>query len=205
MQSTLNKFGIGEDEKVVLLVGRMDPIKSQDIAIKAIKKLDAKLVLAGNGSFTSKTLGHDKASVWVKKLRDLTQETGVKDKVIFTGYVTEKELASLYMRSDVVILTSRTEGFGLTVCEAWNYQKPVVVSKGAGVSELVIEGVNGYTFPSDSYDELAEAIRRTFKEGDKLGSMGRETLRQCSLEYAVDKIKEAMEEAMKGYPKRETD
>jgi len=204
-QSTLNKFGIGEDEKVVLLVGRMDPIKSQDIAIKAIKKLDAKLVLAGNGSFTSKTLGHDKASVWVKKLRDLTQETGVKDKVIFTGYVTEKELASLYMRSDVVILTSRTEGFGLTVCEAWNYQKPVVVSKGAGVSELVIEGVNGYTFPSDSYDELAEAIRRTFKEGDKLGSMGRETLRQCSLEYAVDKIKEAMEEAMKGYPKRETD
>jgi len=83
-----------------------------------------------------------------QKLRDLTQETGVKDKVIFTGYVTEKELASLYMRSDVVILTSRTEGFGLTVCEAWNYQKPVVVSKGAGVSELVIEGVNGYTFPS---------------------------------------------------------
>lgn len=62
------KFGLKDQDKVVLLVGRMDPIKSQDIAIKAIKNTDLKLVIAGNGSFTSKSLGHDKASMWLGSL-----------------------------------------------------------------------------------------------------------------------------------------
>ncbi|MCH1770031.1 MULTISPECIES: glycosyltransferase family 4 protein [Metallosphaera] len=199
VESVSEKFGIKEDDKVVLLVGRMDPIKSQDIAIKAIKNTNLKLVVAGNGSFTSKSLGHDKASIWARKLRDLVVELGVQDKVIFTGYVSDHELMALYQRSDVVTLTSRSEGFGLTICEAWNYKKPVVVSEGAGVSELIINGVNGYTFSPDKPDQMSWALMEAVKNYDKLGQRGYETLPQCSVQTASGKVKEALEEAQRGY------
>ncbi|AWS00082.1 glycosyltransferase family 4 protein [Metallosphaera hakonensis] len=193
------KFGLKDQDKVVLLVGRMDPIKSQDIAIKAIKNTDLKLVIAGNGSFTSKSLGHDKASMWARKLRELVKELKVEDKVVFTGYVTDRELMALYQRSDVVTLTSRSEGFGLTICEGWNYKKPVVVSEGAGASELVINGVNGYTFSPEKPEQMTSALIEAVKNSDNLGQRGYETLKQCSVTTAIHRVKEALEEAMKGY------
>ncbi|MEL9970024.1 MAG: glycosyltransferase family 4 protein [Metallosphaera sp.] len=202
VRKVCDKFELKDDDKVVLLVGRMDPIKSQDIAIKAIKNTDMKLVIAGNGSFTSRSLGHDKASIWARKLKDLARELGVQDKVVFTGYVTDTELMALYLRSDVVTLTSRSEGFGLTICEAWNYEKPVVVSEGAGVSELVIDGVNGYTFSPDHPELMTQALLLALKDQEKLGQRGKDTLRQCSVSTAAQRVKEALEEAMKGYSKK---
>ncbi|MBW9140425.1 MAG: glycosyltransferase family 4 protein [Candidatus Aramenus sp.] len=193
------KFGIGEDEKVVLVVARMDPIKSQDVAIRAIKNLNVKLVLAGDGSFTSKTLGHNKAGMWAKRLKDLARELKVEDKVVFTGYVTDEELMALYQRADVVALPSNLEGFGLTVCEGWLYKKPVVVSKGAGASELVIEGGNGYTFSPGDHEGMAKGIESALKGGERLGEMGYETAKKCFVDNAVNEVKAVLEEAVSSY------
>lgn len=195
------KFGIGKDDKVVLVVARMDPMKSQDVAIKAIKNVDAKLVLVGNGSFTSKTLGHDKASMWASKLKSLVRDLHLENKVIFTGYVSDTELMALYQRANVVSLPSNIEGFGLTICEGWVYRKPAVVSKGAGVSELVIEGGNGYTFTPGAYEEMSVAINNALKNEDKLGNMGYETVKKCLVDTAIDSIKAVMEDAIKAYKK----
>ncbi|MCI2414845.1 MAG: glycosyltransferase family 4 protein [Candidatus Aramenus sp.] len=193
------KFGIGEDEKVVLVVARMDPIKSQDVAIRAIKDLNVKLVLAGDGSFTSKTLGHNKAGMWAKRLKDLARELKVEGKVVFTGYVTDEELMALYQRADVVTLPSNIEGFGLAVCEGWLYKKPVVVSKGAGASELVIEGVNGYTFSPGDHEGMAKGIEGALKGGERLGEMGYETAKKCFVDNAVNEVKAVLEEAVSSY------
>lgn len=195
------KFGIKEDDNIVLVVARMDPIKSQDVAIKAIKNVNAKLVLVGNGSFTSKTLGHDKASIWASKLKSLIKDLHLEDKVIFTGYVNDNELMALYQRANVVALPSNIEGFGLTICEGWLYKKPAVVSRGAGVSELVIEGGNGYTFTPSSYEEMANVINNALKTQDKLGLMGYETVKKCSVDTAIGNIKAVMEEAISAYKK----
>lgn len=195
------KFGIEKDDKIVLVVARMDPIKSQDVAIKAIKNVDAKLILAGNGSFTSKTLGHDKASLWVSKLKSLVKDLHIEDKVIFTGYVSDNDLMALYQRANAVALPSNIEGFGLTICEGWIYKKPAVVSRGAGVSELIIEGGNGYTFTPGSHEEMANAISNALRNEDKLGNMGYETVKKCSIDTAVESIKAVMEETISSYKK----
>ncbi|AOL16386.1 glycosyl transferase [Sulfolobus sp. A20] len=195
-----DKYGIKDDDKVVLVVARMDPMKSQDIAIEAIKDVNAKLVLAGDGSFTSKTLGHDKGSIWVNKLRNLAKDLRVEDKVIFTGYVPDEDLFALYQRADVVLLPSRIEGFGLAVCEGWIYGKPAVVSNGAGVSELIIEGGNGYVFKSGNISELAEKLKLALKD-EKVGSLGAETVKKCSVVNAVNDLKEAFEIASEEYKK----
>lgn len=177
----------------------MDPIKSQDVAIKAMSKVDAKLVLVGDGSFTSKSLGHDKASTWVRNLIKIADELKVRDKIVITGYVTDQELASLYTRADVVLLSSNIECFGLTVCEGWLYKKAVVVSSGAGSSELIINGVNGYVFKSGDHDDLSEKLKKARKEKDKLAENGQNTLKVCTVEYAWPKVKEAFEDAIKEY------
>ncbi|MCY0859670.1 MAG: glycosyltransferase family 4 protein [Sulfolobaceae archaeon] len=199
VEQVSQKFGIKDDDTVILLVGRMDPIKSQDVAIKAIKNVNAKLVLVGDGSFTSKALGHDKASNWVRRLLSLSDELKVRDKVVITGYVSDKELGSLFSRADVVLLSSNIEGFGLTVCEGWVYNKAVVVSSGAGASELVIDGVNGYVFKSGDHEDLVDKLNKAMKERDKLAEGSQTGLRLCTAQSAWPRVKEAFEDAMKEY------
>lgn len=194
------KYNI-KDERIISVVARMDPMKSQDIAIKAMKYVNnAKLLLVGNGSFTSGALGTGKANSWAKKLQNLVSELGIKDKVVFTGYVTDEELYAIYEASDVIVLPSNIEGFGLTVCEGWVYNKPAIVSSGAGVSELIIDGGNGYVFKKGDHLDLAEKINTALKDPNKF-SLGRETLKRCSIDSSHEQLKEIMIDVMKDYGK----
>jgi len=205
-QRVLDKFNLRDDDKKVLLVGRMDPIKSQDIAISAIKGISAKLLLVGNGSFTSTSLGHDKASNWAKALRDLARREGVEEKVVFTGYLPDEELNAMYDMCDVVILPSRIEGFGLSVCEAWRFRKPVVVSRGAGISELILDGVNGFIFDPGDVEGLKNSINRALDAKREVGEMGYTTMEQwCSLKSNSEKIQQIMEEVYSAYRSGQSD
>jgi len=200
-----NRFGIADDDKLILVVARMDQIKGQDLAIKALTKVpDAKLMLVGNGSFTSSEKGglaHPKGALWSKYLKKLAHDCGVADRVIFTGFMPDNLLKAAYTRCDLVTFPSRTEGFGLVVVEAWMYKKPVVVSDGAGVSELVMDGINGYTFESGNSDELAEKLNAVLAdqgEGE-IGERGYETARQCYIEEAINSIWDIFSDVITGF------
>ena len=202
-QNVLDKLNIKNDDKKVLLVARMDPIKSQDLAISAMKGIDAKLILVGNGSFTSTSLGHDKASTWVKTLKELAKKEGVEDKVRFAGYLPDEELNALYQECDAVVLPSRIEGFGLSVCEGWKFKKPVAVSRGAGISELILDGVNGFTFDAGSVEGLKDSIVKALNAKHEMGEMGYTTMDQwCSLKSNSEKIQQVMEEVYYSYKPR---
>jgi Glycosyltransferase len=195
-----SRYGLSPDDKVILVVGRMDPIKSQDVAIKAMSKVDGKLVLVGNGSFTSKSLGHNKAGSWASKLRELVRELKLEKKVIFTGYVDDQSLSALYQRANVVLLPSNTEGFGLVACEGWFYGKPAVVSSGTGVSELVLDGVNGYVFKAGDHEDLSEKLRQAIRS-TQTEKVGKESVKKCSVETALERLREVFSDAMTGYVK----
>lgn len=149
------RFGITDDDTIILTVARLDPIKGQDTAVRALARVAkrfprVKLVLVGDGSFSSARrggLGLPKGVRWSDRLERLVSKLGVRQRTIFTRYLTGEELRAAYTRADVVVLPSVLEGFGLTVLEGWMYKKPVVVSSGAGVSELITDGKNGHLFP----------------------------------------------------------
>jgi glycosyltransferase involved in cell wall biosynthesis len=200
------KVGLKRGEDLLLVVARMDKMKSQDVAIKAFanvkKKGKFRLALIGNGSFSSSGkggLGGSKGEVWLSELKQLVTLLGVQDSVSFLGHVTDDELKAAYSLSSLVLLTSKIEGFGLSVVEGWMNKKPVVVSKGAGVSELVIDGSNGYTFKPGEDEAASEAIMQAMKGGEKLGENGYETAKQCYLDVAVQREKEILEEAVSIY------
>ncbi|MGC8599935.1 MAG: glycosyltransferase family 4 protein [Nitrososphaeria archaeon] len=202
IRKVLDKLNLKQDEKKILVVGRMDPIKSQDLAISAIKNVGAKLILVGDGSFTGSTLARGKSSGWREYLNRRAKEEGVEDKVIFAGYLNEEELFAIYKASDVVVLPSKLEGFGLTVCEGWRYRKPAVVSSGAGVSELILDGVNGYKFEAGDVLSLSDAIKKALSAKKEIGELGFETMLQwCSLKASSERLMEIIEDAYKIYQK----
>ncbi len=193
------RYGIKTDDFLVINVARMDIMKSQDDLIKAmslIKDKSVKLLLIGNGSFSSNSLGITKGGEWRRYLEGLVRKLNLQDRVIFTGYMTADQLKSAYERSDLFVLPSRSEGFGLVAVEAWLYNTPTIVSTGAGVSELVIEDLNGSTFRPGKYDELAAHIRRFYKNSQlrvEMGVNARRAAKACFISTAIPVLKSIYE------------
>jgi glycosyltransferase involved in cell wall biosynthesis len=209
-QDVLNRFSLTGNDRIIVVVGRMDPMKAQDVAISAVAKVKkqfptVKLILVGNGSFTGSAKGglaHPKVTKWRAELAALSRKVGVEDSVIFTGYISDAILKCLYSASDCVLIPSRIEGFNLTTIEAWLYRKPVVVSLGAGSSELVINKVNGYTFAPADVDDLAEKLRRVLANAEdaaKMGANGFDSARICFADRAVTEMRDIFNETLKQY------
>lgn len=206
IESFARRFRVSPSDKVILVPGRMDPIKGQDTCLLALPALlktvpDARLFFVGNGSFSSsgRGLGLSKAGAWRQRLERLVGEARLRDEVVFTGYIADDELAAAFARSDVVVQPSRAEGFGLTTIEAWHFRKPVAVSTGAGVSELVNPGVNGLTFAPDDADGLARAVGEILADPDlsaRMGARGRETAERCNPAQGIRRIREILEDTM---------
>lgn len=202
VRALCEKFGIGEDDRVVLVVARLDPMKGQDRAMEGFARLGipgTKLMLVGDGSFSSSRqgIGLSKAERWLSYLRGLARELGVEDRVIFAGHLSHRELQAAYERCEATVLPSVLEGFGLVVIESWLYKKPVLVSRRAGVAELVKEGENGLLFDPFRPEELAEKLSRVLSDerlATSLGERGFETSAHCSLERGVEEEARVMKE-----------
>jgi len=198
-----DRFSIDEDDVVVAVVARLDPVKGHDIAVKAlaraVKKIpNLKLVFVGNGSFSSSKqgLGLSKADRWRQHLKDLADSLGVGENIVFTGHVTQEELGCVYSRCNLTLLPSRAEGFGLVVAESWLYRKPPIVSKKAGIAELVEEYSAGILIDPKNISEVAEAIVRLTKDDslrETLVSNGEKALEMCSIERGVKEEAEVLQ------------
>ena len=196
------RHGLRREDFVVLCVGRMDEIKSQDDLIRAmavLKERRIKLVLVGGGSFTSKVLGHSKAEIWAAKLKELAKKLRVEERVIFTDSLSHEDLECAYTRADLLALPSHSEGFGLVVVEGWLYNTPAIVSEGAGVSELITNEFNGFTFKPGDCNELARLIFKTYKNGglrDEMARTAHSMAKMCYISTAIEKIKNVYERTM---------
>jgi glycosyltransferase involved in cell wall biosynthesis len=95
------------------------------------------------------------------------------DNAVFTGFVNQSELPALYAASDIFVLPSEHEPWGLAVNEAMCAGLPVVVSRELGcVPDLVKDGVNGYTPAAGDVDGLACALRHLIEDEDLRRSQG---------------------------------
>ena len=125
----LEKAGFGMAGKIVLFHGRLSIQKGPDFFLMAAKKVlekepDTTFVVSGKGDF-------------LERLVKLAIDLGIEDRVVFTGYLPDEKLPLLYAASDVYVLPSVSEPFGITVLEAMAAGTPVIVSKTTGASEIV--------------------------------------------------------------------
>jgi glycosyltransferase involved in cell wall biosynthesis len=194
------RLGIEDGAPVVLNVGRMDPMKSQDVLLRAVRRLidkypRLKLVLVGNGSFTGSGaggLGSSKAHTWRRRLEHVVREEGLGSHVVFAGHVSHPELCAAYSLAHVFVLPSLSEGFGLVVPEAWLFRKPVVVSTGAGASELVVDGSNGLRFAPGDAATLAQHLDELLLDESKRRELGRKGWDTAHVVFAENRVPDVL-------------
>lgn len=119
----------GRESKVVLYHGRLSVQKGVEFFLRAAAKVlsverDVRFVISGKGDL-------------LPRLVELSIDLGIQDKVSFLGYVSEEQLGRIYATSDVFVLPSVSEPFGIAALEAMASGTPVILSKSSGVSELV--------------------------------------------------------------------
>jgi len=147
------KFGISENEKMVLFSGRICPEKGLEMLILAMKKLPehVKLVMAGRIEVTDG---------FFQKICDLIKKLKLEKRVFFSGFLNGTRLSSAYAACDVFVYpTLSYEMFGTSVFEALMFKKPVVISSFGGPASLLKNDRAALVESSDVY-ELSNAISR---------------------------------------------
>ena len=165
---TVNHMGIGtgrfspRDEKLpgdkikILTVARLTEKKGHRYALEAISHA-VKVVpqleyhIAGDGHLST-------------ELKELAQELGVWDHVVFHGKLNSDEVLTFYKKTDIFLLPSITpptgdmEGIPVSLMEAMASGLPVIASRHSGIPELVIDGWTGFTVPEKDIGLIADRI-----------------------------------------------
>lgn len=154
MPSYQPKIKFSDTSIKLLFVGTFYERKGLEILLKALEIINSDnwtLYLAGN---------IDGESIYTKKILRKIEEHLHSDKIMVLGRVSEEELVSLYHNSDIFVLTSIYEGFGLVVLEAQGYGLPVVASRVGGIPEIVDDGQSGILFPVSDSLACAAALEK---------------------------------------------
>jgi glycosyltransferase involved in cell wall biosynthesis len=149
---------------VVLFCAKLQPWKSpQDLLAAFVHAASPNtyLVFAGEGALR-------------QVLEAEARSKGIIDRVRFLGFVNQSGLPEIYCASDVLVLPSSYEPFGVVVNEAMLCGCPVIVSDRVGARfDLVKEGETGFTFPSGNVEALAAVLRRAVNDQAELRRMGK--------------------------------
>ena len=161
-------IGIETGVPLLLFVGRIQPLKGPDVAIRALHALDrddAQLIIVGGASGS-----HGGGEV--ERAHQLVDELGLHDRVRFVEPQPHHILSTYYRAADVVVVPSRSESFGLVALEAAACGTPVVASAVGGLHSLVDHGDTGYLVADRTPAAFAEAISRIIDEPLRAQAMG---------------------------------
>ena len=135
--------------------------------------LDACCILKKQGvSFYCEVAGAETTDMDGNRLEELLREKGLQDVVHFHGPLFGPEKASLFARSDVFVLPSFNETFGLVNLEAMSAGLPVVSTREGGIPDLVQDGVTGYLCEKGSEADFSEKIRILLEDSTLRKRMG---------------------------------
>ena len=156
-------LGLPLDGRLLLFVGRIQPLKCADVAIETLAELldggrePYRLVVVGGPSGP-----HGEKSL--QRLHDVADGRGVRDHVHFIEPQPHELLSSYYRAADVCLVPSRSESFGLVALEAAACGTPVVASAVGGLTTLVDHGRTGFLVEDADPAAYAAAVRRVFAE-----------------------------------------
>lgn len=152
MAQLIQQWRLPEDQRIVLLPGRLTRWKGQGVLIDAIARLgrsDVRAVLVGDDQ------GRDN---YRQELEDHIRRLNLGGQVTIAGHC--NDMAAAYMLSDIVVNASvEPEAFGRVIAEAQAMGRPVIVSNLGAVQETVINGETGLVVPPNDPEALAGAIR----------------------------------------------
>ena len=193
-----------EGKQLVLLVGRVDPVKNQGWVLERAPMILMKhpnAVLFFAGACTDAEYG--------RALQDRIRELGLQDKVLMPGGFPpgDPRLIGLMQQAAVVVLPSVSETFGLVILEAWAAGAPVISSRTSGASALVRDGENGWLFDLADPQTFHEALDRALDDpavARALAEAGRELARaKYDTRAIAGQVRGLYEELIAAAPRKE--
>jgi glycosyltransferase involved in cell wall biosynthesis len=168
-----NKLSLSTPALVIFMPTRITPRKNIELAIRVLGALDqigidAKLVITG-----SLDLHRADGKVYWESLKEISQELNLEDRVIFLGEVKDAQgrpikidldfLRSLYLMSDMLLITSRQEGFGIPILEAGLVKLPVFASDISSLKEIGGKEVTYFDLEEPPL-QIARRIEKFFEQ-----------------------------------------
>ena len=156
-------IGMPDDEKMILFVGRIEPLKGIDNLIHAIAQMRMSDVLSRCPHYlyiiggNPEESGED-ANKEMQRLQKMQDELDLHDLVLFLGKRDQDTLQYYYSAAEMVVMPSHYESFGMVALEAMACGTPVVATQVGGLQHLVQDGKTGYTVPNGDPDALEEKI-----------------------------------------------
>jgi len=147
------KSGLGEG-KIILYVGRIEPVKGLDLLLHAFAALrgngyECRLIIAG---------GDEHSAPAVEMYRRLARQLGIGAQVTFTGLIEHSMLPYYYGAADVTVAPSYYESFGMTALESLACGTPVAAADVGDLREIILPGRTGNVIREHKPELLAEAI-----------------------------------------------
>jgi len=166
-----------DSEKIILFVGRIDPLKGADNLIKALPHLchipKLKLIIIGGGEHSQRE---------IKQLRKLAYDLEVASSVDFLGLIKHEDLPYFYNAADACVVPSYYESFGLVALESLACGTPVVATDVGNHKNLIRQGDTGYVIKDNDPLRLADRI------GLLLLSLESDTRSAQSIRATVDRF-----------------
>ncbi|MEN8150087.1 MAG: glycosyltransferase, partial [Planctomycetota bacterium] len=164
-------------------VARLTKQKGLFDLLKAMSRLreaapEARLLLVGRGEL-------------LPKLREAVDLLGLRPFVRFTGF--RRDIRRILSGSDLMVLPSHWEGFGLVLLEAMEAGIPVVGTRVGAIPEVVADGETGIIVPPHDPDALATGLVRLLRNPETAVAMGEAGRRRLAEEFGMRKAVEAHE------------
>ena len=154
--------------KVMLYVGRIEPLKGADLLLHAAASLESEegvqVLVVGSDA---------EGSGEIERLHQLSDDLQLGDAVEFVGRVPQERLALYYSAADVCVVPSFYESFGLAALESMACGTPVVASRVGGLSTIVQHGRTGYLKSWRCPEAFAQSLEMIMANEDLRDSMGR--------------------------------
>ena len=184
------RWDIPEEVRVVLFCAKLQPWKRPQDVLHAFVRAGlprSYLVFAGDGAMRS-------------ALESEVLSLGISHRVRFLGFVNQSQLPETYAASDIFVLASEYEPFGVVVNESMLCGCPVIVSDRVGAKfDLVREGETGFVFPMGDVGMLSELIKEALQSPERLkriGEAARERMASWSPPQNLEGLVTALERAI---------
>lgn len=176
------RIGIPSRQRMILFVGRIQPLKGIDTLIRAMKNViqrhprlkdDLCVSIIGGDPNPDSEL----EQVEFERLTQLRAELGISDLVTFLGAKDQDTLVYYYSAAEMVVMPSHYESFGMVALEAMACGTPVIGSDVGGLSFSIEDGFNGYLVPGQDPEALADKIALLLRRPSLRDHLGEQAIR----------------------------
>ena len=190
-------IGIPADSKMILFVGRIEPLKGVDTLIRAIALMreDCHMSLC---SYYLAIIGGDpndepeNTDSEMSRLKNLCSELGLDEMVVFLGKKDQTTLPYYYSAAEMLVMPSFYESFGMVALESMACGTPVVASHTGGLAHLVQNGISGFTVPEGDVKSLAKRLNQLILDPElrnRIGLQAAEYAKSYSWENITERIR----------------